>query len=125
MTGWRVLVVDDDPGMRETLGEILRRDDIPCATAPSGRAAEEIVKEGGIALAIVDQRLPDVLGIELVDRLTAYDEDLPILLLSGYASAEDAVAAVGKVEDYLVKPVRPEQVVTARAVSRIAASRSA
>jgi signal transduction histidine kinase len=113
MTGWRVLVVDDDPGMRETLSEILAREDLPCVTASSGRTAEEAMQQGGVALAIVDQRLPDVLGIDLVDRLKTYDADLPVMLLSGYASAADAVAAVGKVEDYLVKPVRPEQVVAA------------
>ena len=113
MTGWRVLVVDDDPGMRETLSEILTREELPCVTASSGHTAEQVMQEGGIALAIVDQRLPDVLGIDLVDRLKTYDADLPVMLLSGYASAADAVAAVGKVEDYLVKPVRPEQVVAA------------
>jgi signal transduction histidine kinase len=113
MSGWRVLVVDDDPGMRETLSDILSREEIPCVTAANGRAAEAVMQDGNVALAIVDQRLPDVLGVELVDRLKAYDADLPVLLLSGYASAEAAVAAVGKVEDFLVKPVRPEQVVSA------------
>jgi signal transduction histidine kinase len=113
MTGWRILVVDDDPGMRETLSEILGREDLPCVTASSGRAAEQAMQAGGVALAIVDQRLPDALGIELVDRLKSYDANLPVMLLSGYASAADVVAAVGKVEDYLVKPVRPEQVVAA------------
>jgi signal transduction histidine kinase len=113
MNGWRVLVVDDDPGMRETLSDILGREEIPCTTAANGRAAEAAMEDGGIVLAIVDQRLPDIMGVDLVDRLKAYDADLPVLLLSGYASAEAAVAAVGKVEDFLVKPVRPEQVVSA------------
>jgi signal transduction histidine kinase len=113
MSGWSVLVVDDDPGMRETLSDILAREEIPCVTAANGRAAELAMQSGDIALAIVDQRLPDAMGVELVDRLKAYDADLPVLLLSGYASAEAALAAVGKVEDFLVKPVRPEQVVSA------------
>ncbi|HET7530526.1 MAG TPA: ATP-binding protein [Mycobacteriales bacterium] len=113
LTGWRVLVVDDDPGMRETLSEILSREHIPSVTAASGHAAEAVMAQGQVALAIVDQRLPDVTGVDLVDRLKAYDGDLPVLLLSGYASAEAALAAVGRVEDFLVKPVRPEQVVSA------------
>ncbi|MDQ1696159.1 MAG: hypothetical protein QOJ03_1512, partial [Frankiaceae bacterium] len=108
---WRVLVVDDDAGMRETLTDILAEKAITAVTASTAAAAEALMREGEIALAIVDQRLPDAVGIELAERLKALDEDLPVLLMTGYASAEIAMAAVGKVEDFLVKPVRPEHVV--------------
>src|SRR5207248_1229404 len=111
LSQWRVLVVDDDAGMRETLSDILTAESIRTVTAGTGEAAEEGMKLGQVALAILDQRLPDVLGTQLVDRLKAYDDDLPVLMLSGYASTEAAVEAVGKVEDFLIKPVRPEQVV--------------
>jgi signal transduction histidine kinase len=110
---WRVLVVDDDRGMRDTLADMLAAQDIVVVTAGTVQAAEERMRDGQIALAIVDQRLPDGTGTELVDRLKSYDQDLPVLLMTGFASAEIAVAAVGKVEDFLVKPVRPEQVVSA------------
>jgi signal transduction histidine kinase len=110
--GWRVLVVDDDPGMRETLSDILAASSISAVTASTAEAAEQAVRSGQIALAIVDQRLPDAVGIDLAERLKSYDGDLPVLLMTGYASAEIAMAAVGKVEDFLVKPVRPEQVLS-------------
>jgi signal transduction histidine kinase len=110
---WRVLVVDDDRGMRDTLTDLLAAHEIAVVTAATVQAAEERVRDGHIALAIVDQRLPDGTGTDLVERLKSYDGDLPVLLMTGYASAEIAVAAVGKVEDFLVKPVRPEQVVSA------------
>jgi signal transduction histidine kinase len=71
------------------------------------------MREGQIALAIVDQRLPDATGTDLAYRLKEIDPDLPVLLLTGYASAETAISAVGRVDDFLVKPVRPENVLTA------------
>jgi signal transduction histidine kinase len=110
---WRVLVVDDDPGMRETVADILAAHSITPETASTAAAAEAAVRGGHIALAIVDQRLPDAFGTDLAERLKAYDPDLPVLLVTGYASAETAMAAVGRVEDFLVKPVRPENVIAA------------
>jgi signal transduction histidine kinase len=110
---WSVLVVDDDPGMRETLADILAAQSINARTVSNGRAAEEAMHEGQIALAIVDQRLPDAAGTDLAHRLKEIDPDLPVLLLTGYASAETAISAVGRVDDFLVKPVRPENVLTA------------
>ena len=108
-----VLVVDDDPGMRETLADILEAQSIEATTVSNGRAAEEAMKKGNIALAIVDQRLPDAHGTDLAHRLKEIDPDLPVLLLTGYASAETAISAVGRVDDFLVKPVRPENVLAA------------
>ena len=110
---WRVLIVDDDAGMRETVADILAAHSIEAVTASSAATAEDAVRAGGIALAIVDQRMPDLAGIDLAERLKKRDPDLPVLLMTGYASAEIAVAAVGKVEDFLVKPVRPEHVLAA------------
>ena len=110
---WRVLIVDDDAGMRETLADILTSQDIPTVTAATGAAALEAVRTDTISLAVVDQRLPDVAGTDLAEDMKQHDPDLPILLLTGYASAEIAMAAVGKVEDFLVKPVRPELVLSA------------
>jgi signal transduction histidine kinase len=109
---WRVLVVDDDPGMRETLAELLTTHSIGAITADSAEAAEAAVKDERIALAIVDQQLPDAAGTELAARLKSQDADLPVLLLTGHASAETAMAAVGKVDDFLVKPVQPERLVS-------------
>jgi signal transduction histidine kinase/FixJ family two-component response regulator len=110
---WRVLVVDDDPGMRETLTDILAGQSIVAVTASTAAAADAAVQEGRVALAIVDQQLPDAKGTDLAARLKTYDPDLPVLILTGYASAEIAMAAVGKAEEFLVKPVRPEHVLSA------------
>ena len=62
-------------------------------------------------LVIIDQHLPDTTGIALSISLKAEDPDLGVILLTGYASADNAIAAVGLVDDYLTKPVQPEDLV--------------
>lgn len=109
----RVLVVDDDAGMRETLQDILAADGIASVTAGTGAAAIAAFEQGGIALALVDQRLPDVAGTDLAQQLKGQDPDLPVLMLTGYASAETAMAAVGRADGFLVKPVHPDLVLAA------------
>jgi signal transduction histidine kinase len=109
----RVLVVDDDAGMRETLQDILAADGIESVTAATGTAAMSAFEAGGIALALVDQRLPDTAGTDLAQELKSRDPDLPVLLLTGYASAETAMAAVGRADGFLVKPVHPDLVLAA------------
>jgi len=110
---WHVLVVDDDAGMRETVADILSGASIDSRTAANAAAAEAVMAEGNVAMAIVDQRLPDAEGVDLARRLKEMDPDLPVLLLTGYASAETAISAVGRVEHFLVKPVHPEHVLAA------------
>ncbi|MHB1444958.1 MAG: sensor histidine kinase [Acidimicrobiales bacterium] len=106
-----VLVVDDDPGMRDTLVSILMENGILAEAAGSGAAA--IARAPGLhaAAVLVDQRLPDTLGIDLCGRLKAGDKDLQAILLTGYATLETAIAAVGHVDEFLTKPVPPEQLI--------------
>ena len=60
------------------------------------------------AVAVVDYQLPDATGLQLASRLKDADPDLPVIVLTGNASLETAVAAVALVEDYLTKPVAAE-----------------
>lgn len=106
-----VLVVDDDPGMRDTLVEILMQNGILAEGAGSGAAAMARSATLRAAAALVDQRLPDTAGIELCGRLKAADRDLQAILLTGYATLETAIAAVGHVDEFLTKPVPPDQLV--------------
>jgi signal transduction histidine kinase/FixJ family two-component response regulator len=102
-----VLVVDDDDAMRETTVEILAAADIEAEAV--GSAADALDRLGTLqpALALVDHRLPDAEGIELGRALKQRDADLGVLIVTGYASLENAIAAVGHVDGYLTKPVPP------------------
>jgi signal transduction histidine kinase len=106
-----VYVVDDDPGIRQTVIDILALAGIAAEGFASGRAAEACCGAGRPDLAVVDQRLPDTTGIALSDRLKSADPDLGVILLTGYASADNAIAAVGVADDYLTKPVPPDELV--------------
>jgi DNA-binding NtrC family response regulator len=104
-------VVDDDPALRQTVVEILALAGISAAGFGSGASAQEPRNGTRPDLAVVDQRLPDTTGIALATKLKSEDPDLGVILLTGYASADNAIAAVGLVDDYLTKPVPPDDLV--------------
>jgi diguanylate cyclase (GGDEF)-like protein len=108
-----ILIVDDDEGTRDTIVDILELAGI--AAQPVGSAAEALDAQRAAApvLAVVDYRLPDATGLELAARLKRADCDLPVIVLTGNASLETAVAAVGQVDEYLTKPVVPETLLRA------------
>src|SRR5207244_11602628 len=111
---WRgetVLVVDDDAGMPETLIDILALHGLRAVGADSAAAAIASSNDAGAAVALVDQRLPDSTGIELCAALEAADEDLQLIVLTGYATLESAIAAVGHAHEFLTKPVNPDELV--------------
>ena len=103
-----VYVIDDDPNMRQTVVDILALGGIESEGFESGTAALAAHGAGRPDLAVVDQRLPDTTGIALSTRLKSEDPDVAVILLTGYASADNAIAAVGLVDDYLTKPVPPD-----------------
>ncbi len=106
-----VYVVDDDVGMRETVIEILGLSGIGAEGFGSGTAVQAALGSARPDLVVVDQRLPDTTGIVLATSLKSQDPDLGVILLTGYVSADSAIAAVGLVDDYLTKPVPPDDLV--------------
>jgi signal transduction histidine kinase len=109
--GPAVHIVDDDPGIRSTVVEVLALSGIAAEAFGSGAAALGNHGTDRPDLVIVDQRLPDTTGIALSISLKSLDPDLGVILLTGYASADNAIAAVGLVDDYLTKPVQPDDLV--------------
>jgi diguanylate cyclase (GGDEF)-like protein/PAS domain S-box-containing protein len=105
--GVDVLVVDDDEGVRSTIVDILTLAGFTVAASASAAEAEAAQLADPARVAVVDYRLPDTTGLELATRLKQADPDLPVIVLTGNASLETAVAAVGTVDEYLTKPVPP------------------
>lgn len=102
-----VLVVDDDSALIRTLADILRLHGFAPETAQSGQEGLALAREHAPALALVDLRLPDMDGVELASRLHALSELTQVVVLTGNASVESAVAAMREQSmDYLVKPVQ-------------------
>lgn len=112
----RLLLVDDDDVFREVLRGALVRRGFEVQVAPGLAATASALEHFRPELAIVDLKLPDGSGLELVARLSALDPAPRILVLTGYASIATAVEAVklGAV-NYLPKPATPNEILMALA----------
>jgi signal transduction histidine kinase/DNA-binding response OmpR family regulator len=109
-----VLVVDDDSALIRTLSDILKLHGYAPATAASGNEGLRMAEARTPALAVVDLGLPDMEGTELAARLHALSELTQVIVLTGNASLESAVAAMrGNSIDYLLKPVQIPQLLAA------------
>ncbi|HEX6534444.1 MAG TPA: response regulator [Gemmatimonadaceae bacterium] len=110
-----ILVVDDDDQMLRTIGDILRYRGYAPLGAPTGREGIEMASRMLLppAVALVDLRLPDMDGIEVVARLRDVSALTEVLILTGNASLDSAVRALREQSyDYLVKPVAPESLLS-------------
>lgn len=103
-----MLVVDDDDVVRLSLIEVLASGGIRAVGANRRDEALRLQSAYQPAVVVVDYRLPDGSGIELANELKELDPEAPVLLLTGYASLDSAVAAVGQLDAYLIKPVAPQ-----------------
>ncbi len=101
-----IVVVDDEKSVLSVLDKALSRDGYPVEAFSAGPAALKRIAKGGVALLITDIRMPDMDGIELSRRALEEDPDLAILVLTGAADTDTAVASLRLgVQDYLTKPV--------------------
>ncbi len=101
-----ILIVDDEETLLATLSLELRRTGHTIAAAQSAEQALELLELREPQVALVDIRLPEMDGVQLISRIRAAGHDFPIVVMTAYGSVEGAVAAmkVGA-DDYLQKPV--------------------
>lgn len=101
----RVLIVEDDPDLRDTLGKLLREAGFAVDVTADGREGLYYGEEFPVDLAIIDLGLPEMPGLELIRRLRAEGRDFPILVLTARADWQDKVAGLeAGADDYLTKP---------------------
>src|SRR5687768_5049804 len=118
--GPQVLVVDDEPDIRELLELTLVKMGLAVAAAASIAEAKERLKQQRFDLCLTDMRLPDGEGLDLVRYISNLSTDLPVAVITAYGSADNAVAALkAGAFDYVSKPVGLEQL---RALVRSALS---
>ena len=107
MTGSQpvLLVVDDEPGILRLIEKFARNIGFEVATAGSGHEALQKLQTENAAVALVDLRMPDVDGLEVLRRIRATDSDCQVILMTGHASIETAIEAIKHgAMDYLSKP---------------------
>src|SRR5436853_2959540 len=100
-----ILVVDDEENIRHTLRGVLADEGYDVLEAPDGRRALELLEHTAPRLAIVDVWMPEVDGIELVERMRTQAPGIPVIVLSGHGSIETAVRVIRLgAFDFLEKP---------------------
>ena len=108
-----VLVIEDDSHLLRSLRDILGRRGYKPLTAQSAREGLALVEQELPAVALVDLKLPDMDGVEVIDRLAALSQLTQTIVLTGNATIESALHALRqRTYDYLVKPVPPEKLLT-------------
>lgn len=105
-----VLVVDDDPHIRELLLLYLRREGYDTKEAADGKEALEVLEETQVHLAIVDIMMPNIDGYELCKNIRDI-YDIPIMMLTAKSEITDKEKAfLAGTDDYIVKPFEPREV---------------
>src|SRR5205823_2860471 len=100
-----ILVVDDEENIRHTLRGVLADEGFEVLEAPDGRRALELLQHAAPRLAIVDVWMPEMDGIELVERMRNQAPGVPIIVISGHGTIETAVRVIRLgAFDFLEKP---------------------
>lgn len=107
----RVLIVDDDPGIRETISQIIEELGYDPDTAADGLDALAMLDTGSYLCVFTDIMMPKMTGIELIKKIKARDVSLPIIVITGYASMEIAIDAMKcGASDFISKPFKVSQI---------------
>jgi two-component system response regulator PilR (NtrC family) len=101
----RILIVDDEPSMREMLRIVLRRDGYDVTVAANGTQAIDILKRERVDLLLSDIRMPDVSGVDVLRAAKDVNHDLIAFMMTAFASTDTAVEAMRLgAADYFTKP---------------------
>lgn len=105
----KVLVVEDDAGIRNVMVAVLSTNRYEVITAPSGRQADTLIRSHCPDLVLLDLGLPDLDGLELIRRVRSWSA-MPIVVVSARSQEADKVAALDAgADDYIVKPFGAEE----------------
>lgn len=108
------LIVDDDPDMCWALEYLLRKQGIGSRTAASGQQALALLAAHQFQVALIDMKLPDLEGLELVKRIHDIDAEVRIVIVSGYCYRYDATIQnalqTGLIGDFIAKPFQHQEV---------------
>ncbi|MBN1440410.1 MAG: response regulator transcription factor [Anaerolineales bacterium] len=108
----RILIVDDEPSLRQTLGRILKQTGWEVTTAADGEQGLAFLDATEHDLVFLDIRMPGLGGLEVLDRIQAGHPGLPVILFTAQPDLQSAVEALRHgAADYLLKPLKPEVVI--------------
>ena len=100
-----ILIVDDDEVMRETLSDVLRKRGYEIFSVGSGNGALSLMKKSIIDLILLDMRLPDIDGLEVLKKIKEFDTEILVIMMTAYSDVQTAVSSMKSgAYDYINKP---------------------
>ncbi|PLX98490.1 MAG: DNA-binding response regulator [Desulfuromonas sp.] len=111
MAGEKILIVDDEAGMRKLLGRVLTKYGYDPVAAASGVEALRFAESEQFDLVITDIKMPEMDGLQLLQALKEFNPDLPIIVITAYGTVESAVQALrAGAYDYITKPFENDEI---------------
>jgi len=105
-----ILIVDDEKNYLIVLKELLSEENYEVVTAENAPQALEIFKESDFDLVLTDMKMPNMDGIELLENIRSVNSEIPVIVMTAYATVEKAVKAMKKgAFDYVTKPFQNEE----------------
>ncbi|MFV1951357.1 MAG: sigma-54-dependent transcriptional regulator [Nitrospinota bacterium] len=107
----KILVVDDEKGMRDFLSIMLKKEGYEVITADGGAEAIDLVKDNSFDLVITDIKMPRLDGLTVLSVTGERDPHIPVIMITAFASTETAVEAMKKgAYDYITKPFKIDEI---------------
>lgn len=107
----RVLIIEDEPGMRSTLSDILRKEGDDVKSFEKGRDGLAWIEKNPFDVAIVDIHLPDIDGMKIMEQIRLINPEAAVIIITGYSSVESAVKAMTEgAYAYMPKPFSLEEI---------------
>lgn len=102
----KVLIIDDEVGMCETLEDILEEHEFIAESAYDGKTGLKKIKEKKFNAVILDLKLPDLNGIDVLEKIKKYSPEIEVIIITAYATLENAIDAINKgAYGYITKPI--------------------
>ena len=107
----RILVVDDDKMLTDNLVEFLNKLGYQALPAYDGMEGLSTFKQGDFPVIITDLKMPEMDGMELLEEMKKLDNDVIVIILTGFGTIESAVKAIkGGAYDYITKPIKFDEI---------------
>ena len=110
MAAEKILIVDDEEGMRRLLDRLLSREGYETTTVGSGEEALRQMRADTFDLVVTDIKMPEMDGLQLLEEIKAYNPSLPVIVITAYGTVENAVQALrAGAYDYITKPFESDE----------------
>jgi DNA-binding NtrC family response regulator len=110
MTSLQLLVVDDEPAIRQVVTSVLRKAGYTVDQASDGESAMERLSRGDVDIAVCDIKLPGLSGIELLRQVRTVNVDTAFIMMTAFASVDTAIEAIkAGAADYMIKPLNNDE----------------